>query len=170
MGISQAMLGELAQEMANTRKTLERLPDDKFGWKPHEKSFTAKQLASHIATIPMWGHMTLTTPELDIMPDGKPPEMPEANTTAEVLRMFDENVANLQAALEKATDEEMMASWTLKGAGKTFFTMPRVAVIRGMVMNHIIHHRAQLGVYLRLNDIPVPSVYGPTADEPGMMG
>lgn len=166
MPISQALLPEFDQEMANTRKSLERVPDGKFAWKPHEKSMTMGRLASHCAEIPGWAIPTIRQDELDLAPPGAPPFQPTvANTTAELLAIFDKNVAGARAALEGASDEHLMKMWSLLMTGRAIITMPRVGVIRGMVMNHLIHHRAQLGVYLRLNDVPLPAIYGPSADE-----
>ena len=168
MAISKALLPEFDHEMANTRKTLERVPYDKFGWKPHEKSMPMGNLAVHLATLPGWTVQTLKQDSLDFAPPGGEPfKLPEAKSTEEIVSMFDHHVAEARAALSDATDEELMKPWSLLMAGKTIFTLPRVAVLRGFVMNHSIHHRAQLGVYLRLNDVPVPSIYGPSADEGG---
>ena len=166
MAMSDALLPEFDQEMANTRKTLERVPEDKFGWKPHEKSFAMGHLASHIATLPSWSVMAVNQDSIDIAPVGEPPRKgPEAKTPEELLSMFDSNVAAARAAIAGASDEQLFKPWTLLSGGKTVLTMPKIAVLRSFVMSHSIHHRAQLGVYLRLNDIPVPSIYGPSADE-----
>jgi uncharacterized damage-inducible protein DinB len=169
MAISQALLPEFDMEMANTRKTLDRVPDDKFGWKPHEKSMSMGQLAVHLATIPTWGKMVMETPSMDVNPPGgSPRKQPELKTRAEILAFFDKHVPETRAALAAADDQSLMTTWTLLSGGKTIFSLPRVGVMRGMIMNHMIHHRAQMGVYLRLNDIPVPSIYGPSADEGSM--
>jgi len=165
MSISQALLPEFDHEMANTRKTLERVPDDKWGWKPHEKSMAMGALAFHLAFIPSWGVETINKDSIDVMPEGGAPTMPKATNRAEVLDLFDKSVAGAREAIAGATDEHLMKPWTLLAGGKTIFTLPRVGVLRGFVLSHSIHHRAQLGVYLRLNDIPVPSIYGPSADE-----
>jgi uncharacterized damage-inducible protein DinB len=162
MSISQALLPEFDLEMASTRKTLERVPDDKFGWKPHDKSFAMGALATHVATLPSWVGITMTTSELDI---GQPFAPPKADSRAELLALFDHNVASARAAIAGAPDAEFMKPWSLKKGDKTMFTIPRAAVLRSFFMNHIIHHRAQLTVYLRLNNLPVPSLYGPSADE-----
>jgi uncharacterized damage-inducible protein DinB len=168
MAISQALLPEFDHEMANTRKTLERVPDGKFGWKPHEKSMPMGNLAIHLATLPGWTVQTLKQESLDLAPPGGEPfKLPEAKSTQEVVDMFDQNVAAARAAIAEATDEELMKPWSLLMTGKTIFTLPRAAVLRSFVMSHSIHHRAQLGVYLRLNDVAVPSIYGPSADEGG---
>jgi uncharacterized damage-inducible protein DinB len=164
--IGQMLLPEFDQEMASTRKTLERVPDDKFGWKPHEKSFALGALANHVATIPFWAVMTFQVDSLDIQPPGgEEMKEPKADNREELLALFDKNAADARAALASATDAQFMEPWSLLAAGRTLFTMPRYAVYRGMVMNHLVHHRAQLAVYFRLNDIPVPALYGPSADE-----
>jgi uncharacterized damage-inducible protein DinB len=166
MGLSEALLPEFDHEMGNTRKTLERVPEDKFGWKPHEKSFSMGHLATHLATLPSWAAITIEKDAIDIAPEGEPPPKAEpAKSRAELLEKFDHNVAAARAALAGASDEVFMKPWTLLSGGKTIFTLPRIAAIRSFVMSHNIHHRAQLGVYLRLNDVPVPSIYGPSADE-----
>ena len=165
MGLSDAMLPEFDQEMANTRKTLERVPDDKFDWKPHEKSFAMGGLASHLANLPGWANVTIDMDEFDMAPAGEPLRAEQLNSRAAVLETFDRNVAKARAAIVGASDEHLFRSWTLLSGGNKILSMPRVACLRGFVMNHIIHQRAQLGVYLRLNDIPVPSIYGPSADE-----
>jgi len=166
MPISEALLPEFDHEMANTRKTLERVPDDKFGWKPHEKSGTMGWLAGHLAMIPHWTTVTIGQDSLDLAPPGAPPpQIPKLNSRKEVLETFDKNVAGARADIARASDAHLLKPWTLLKGGKTVITMPRIAVLRGFVMNHSIHHRAQLGVYLRLNNIPVPAIYGPSADE-----
>jgi uncharacterized damage-inducible protein DinB len=167
MRISDALLPEFDQESATTRKVLERCPEEKFGWRPHPKSFTMGELATHIAQMPWWTVETLTKDELDFAPPGGEPYKAEIIATSkELLERYDKNVAAARAALAQAGNEQIMANWTLLAGGQKIFTMPRVAVIRSFVMNHNVHHRAQLGLYLRLNDIPVPQMYGPTADEP----
>jgi len=166
MKLSQALLAEFDQEMANTRKTLERVPDAKFGWKPHEKSMTMGRLASHVATLPGWGAETIRGTSLDMAPEGQEPlKMPEGNNTKEVLDLFDQSVSSARAALLEVSDEDLAKPWSLLSGGQVIFTMPRSVVLRSFVFNHGIHHRAQLGVYLRLNDVPVPAIYGPSADE-----
>ena len=165
MPISQMVLPEFDHEMANTRKTLERVPDDKFAWKPHEKSTSLGGLATHLANIPSWTKNTFEQDELDISPNGEPYQLEEAKARAELLETFDKNVTAARAALEAATDESWQGNWSLLMTGKSIFTLPRAAVMRGFILSHSIHHRAQLGVYLRLLDVPVPSIYGPSADE-----
>ena len=170
MSISQSLLPEFDQETASTRKTLERVPADRLDYKPHEKSMTMGRLAQHIAEMTGWGSTTLTSDSFDIAPAGQPPYQPPPIVSVQkLLDDFDKGTADLRAALAAASDETMMKPWSLLAGGKPIFTMPRIAVLRSMIFNHLIHHRAQLGVYLRLNNVPVPSIYGPSADE-GQMG
>jgi uncharacterized damage-inducible protein DinB len=165
MPIADSLLPEFDHEMANTRKVLERLPEDKFGWKPHRKSFTMGALGTHVSNLPFWAVMTIEKDSIDV---AAPMENPEAKTRAELLERFDKNVTSARAAIAGTGDDRMRAPWSLVAGGKNILTMPRIAVLRSFVMNHMIHHRAQLGVYLRLNDVPVPALYGSSADEPGM--
>lgn len=162
MSINMSLMAELDHEMANTRKVLERLTPEHFEFKPSEKSGTLIWMASHVAMLCDWGYTTLTTPELS-MNEFTPPPMPK--TTEELLARFDKSVGQYKEALAKATDADMMHVWTMTWQGKQMMSMPRVAVLRGMVMNHLIHHRGQLTVYMRLCGIPVPGMYGPSADE-----
>ena len=164
--MSQALLPEFDHEMASTRRALERVPEDKFGWKPHEKSMTMGRLASHLAELTGLVPRMLETESLDFAPPGGPPFQPKtAASRVELVEMFDKNIASARAAIATASDTQLMVTWTLLAGGKTMFSLPRIAVLRTMVMNHIIHHRGQLAVYLRLNDVPVPALYGPSADE-----
>jgi uncharacterized damage-inducible protein DinB len=165
MTISEALLPEFDQEMANTRKTLERVPDEKLGWKPHEKSFAMGALAQHVATMVGWTVDAIKKDSFDIAPGGEPYRPPELKSRQEILAAFDSGVAGARAAIAGASDEHLLKPWSLLNNGTPVMTMPRLAVIRSFVMNHTIHHRAQLGVYLRLNDVAVPSIYGPSADE-----
>jgi uncharacterized damage-inducible protein DinB len=162
MNISQTLLPEFDQEMAGTRRVLERVPADQFTYKPHEKSFEFGKLATHVAQLPGWAIVALTTDELDL---SLPFEQPKPQTTEELVAFFDQNVTQARQAIESAKDETFSQKWTLRMGDREIFTMPKIAVYRGMVMNHIIHHRAQLTVYMRLNNIPVPGLYGPSADE-----
>ncbi len=167
--MNQALLPEFDMEMAKTRKTLERVPEDKFSWKPHEKSMAMGRLTGHLAEIPMWAAITISEAGHDVAPVGAPPAQAfNPKSLQEALDVFDKNVVLARAALESATNDRLMEPWSLLRGGTPMFTMPKIAVLRGFVMNHAIHHRAQLGVYLRLNDVPVPSIYGPSADEQGM--
>ena len=164
MTIAELLLPEFDQEMASTRKVLERVPDDKFGWKPHDKSFSMGHLASHVANLTSWVVDTMTKTEFD-MAGVSPEEMNRAaKNRAELLSWFDANVAKARAALQKP-DADYVVPWSLKNGAQVFFTMPRYSCIRGFCLNHVVHHRAQLGVYLRLNNVAVPGVYGPSADE-----
>ena len=166
MSISQAILPEFDHEMESTRKALERVPEDRFGWKPHVKSMTLGRLAQHLTEIPGWASFALKQDSLDVAPPGAPPYQPPAVTSrGDMLKAFDRNVAAARAAIAETSDELFQKPWSLLSGGKTVMTMPRAAVLRSFVMSHGIHHRAQLGVYLRLNDIPVPAIYGQSADE-----
>jgi uncharacterized damage-inducible protein DinB len=166
MSLNQMLLAEFDNEMKGTRQTLERVPDDKFSWKPHAKSMELGRLSSHIAELPGWILQVFEKDSLDINPPGgsgyKPPHI---TSRQQLLELFDRNMATGRAALAAATDPQFQQPWSLLNAGNTIFTLPRAAVLRSLVMNHMIHHRAQLGVYLRLNDVPVPALYGPSADE-----
>lgn len=163
MSIGQTMLGEFDYEMANSRKTLERIPINQSEWKPDPKSMSLGQLAGHIVEMVGWGSMVLTTPSLDMNPGDHKPFIPKSQE--ELLSEFDKNLSTLRSTLASAKDEDMMKEWALRIGGQTLFSMPRVAVMRSMIMNHIIHHRAQLTVYYRMNGVPVPALYGPSADE-----
>ncbi len=164
--IREALLPEFDQEMAGTRKVLERCPEDKYGWKPHPKSFSMGSLATHIANNPSWGADVISKDSFDVAPVGAPPYKEDpAATRAELLAKFDANAAAMRAALAGASDEDLMKEWSLLAGGKVLFTMPRIVCLRSFVMNHGVHHRAQLTVYLRMNDVPVPALYGPSADE-----
>jgi len=164
--IRDALLPEFDQEMVNTRKVLERCPVDKYGWKPHAKSFSMGSLATHVANNPGWGVDVIGKDSFDVAPEGAPPYREDvAKSTEELLAKFDKNAAAMRTALEGASDEHLLAEWSLLAGGKTLFSMPRIACLRSFVMNHTIHHRAQLTVYLRINDVPVPALYGPSADE-----
>src|SRR5829696_6063339 len=160
MSLSQSLLPEFDQEMANTRKVLERMPMDRYDWKPHEKSFSLGKLATHVANLPSWAAMTLATDELDI---GQPFQQPTPTTTEQLLELFDESAAQARVSLAGAADEEFFKKWSLRNGDHVIFTLPKIAVIRGVVLNHIIHRRGQLTVYLRLSGVPVPGLYGPSA-------
>jgi uncharacterized damage-inducible protein DinB len=166
MGLKEGLLAEFDHEMANTRRLLERLPEDKLAWKPHEKSRPLGTLAGHVADIPRRTAVTLTQDGFDVMPPGAPPRQPTVvSSRAELLTHFDANVAAARAVLADVSDEALLKPWALMAGGKTMRTMPRMAAYRAMVMSHGIHHRAQLGLYYRLNEVPVPGMYGPSADE-----
>ena len=165
MAIKDSLLPEFDHELATTRRVLERVPEAEFGWKPHDKSMSLGQLAGHVAGIPYYLTATLAAPFYDFAtPDPKRGgDKPESS--ASLLGEFDDKVKAARAALANASDAELMAQWSLKNAGHVIFTLPRVAAVRSFVMNHLIHHRGQLSVYLRLKNVPVPSIYGPSADE-----
>ncbi|MCA8977457.1 MAG: DinB family protein [Planctomycetes bacterium] len=165
MSIAQSLLPELQHEAATTRRVLERVPEASFAWQPHPKSMSLHDLAAHVANIFSWGKMTLATSELDVAR----PFPPRAfATTGALLADLDANVEAYRAALAQATDADLCADWTFRAGSQVFFVQPKVAVLRGFVTNHLIHHRGQLSVYLRLLDVPVPSIYGPSADDDPM--
>ena len=161
MKFSETLLPEFDHEMANTRKTLERVPDDKFDWKPHEKSTAMGGLATHLANLLMLAVQVIKTESFDAGQNRPAP----ATSTAEVLERFDKAKADVRNAITEASNEELLQPWSLVNNGRTVLTLPRTAALRSFIMNHMIHHRAQLSVYLRLNNIPVPALYGPSADE-----
>jgi uncharacterized damage-inducible protein DinB len=163
MALVDALLPEFDHEMSITRTVLERVPESRFDWKPHEKSSSLGQLAQHVATLPLWGRITLEQSEIDL---AEFQSLPPVENGAALLKLFDGHVAAARAALAGRTDAELMVPWTLKTGGKAVFSMPKASVWRSFVMSHMIHHRAQLGVYLRLQNVAVPSMYGPSADEP----
>ena len=166
MTYAATLLPEFDQEMANTRKVLERIPEDKLDWRAHPKSNTIGWNANHLADLVNWLAQALTRPSLDVAPvGGEPYPFPKLTSRREILDLFDRNVAAARTAITALRDEEMVQMWTLLRAGQPIFTMPRAAVVRGVVLNHLIHHRAHLCVYLRLNGIPVPGMYGPSGDE-----
>lgn len=169
MAMSDGLAAEFDHEMAGTRKTLERVPEDKFGWKPHEKSGSMIWLAGHLANLAGWATSALREGSLDLAPGGVPIEPPPPpKTRKELLEMFDRNVVAGRAAIAGTSDAEFLKPWSLLRNGQTLMTMPKIACLRGFILNHTIHHRAQLGVYLRLNNIAVPALYGPSADEGAM--
>lgn len=165
MAIKDMLLPEYDHEMGVTRRLLERVPDADFGWKPHEKSMSLGSLVTHIANIPTWTSGIVTMPEFDIasIPPDATPQLPA--TRSELLGRFDGTVATARALIDGRSDPELLAMWTFKKAGQTVFAMPRVAALRSFVLNHSVHHRGQLSVYLRLRNVPLPAMYGPTADE-----
>ena len=165
MSIAQGLLAEFDMEMASTRRTLERVPEDKLDWTPDPKSMSMGRLAAHVAEMPGWAALTMKTDELDFAAGGYVPA--DGSSREKILKIADENAAAARAAIAAASDADFMKPWTLRQGDQVFFTMPKIAVIRGMVMNHTIHHRGQLTVYYRLNGVAVPALYGPSADEPG---
>jgi uncharacterized damage-inducible protein DinB len=164
VSLSSSFLGELDYEMANTRKTLERVPTDKLAWQPHTKSMTLGRLASHIAEMPNWAVRTVRLPEFDFAVGGY--QRLNLGSTPEIVEAFDKNFTAAREAIAGAGDEALRETWTLRRGDQVVFALPRIGVLRSMVLNHTIHHRGQLTVYLRLNDVPLPGLYGPSADEP----
>lgn len=161
MTISESLLPEFEHEMANTRKMLEAVPDGKFDWKPHAKSMTLGRLASHVCELGNWGDVIIRQEKLDLTPEMKPFI---AKTKAELVEAQDKNLAAVRESLGGASDEALLQPWTLSFSGNVIFTMPRVAAFRSLALSHVIHHRGQLSVYLRLLDVPIPGMYGPSAD------
>lgn len=167
MSIAESLLPEFDREMGLTRQLLERVPNEKASWKPHPKSFSLGDLSLHIANVLTWAVSTMKQTEFDINPPGGPGFVPlKFESVGTTLKTLDDNVRTTRGVIAGATDGEMMVMWTFKNGGKTIFSMPRVAVLRSFVMNHMIHHRGQLTVYLRELDVPLPQMYGPTADSP----
>ena len=166
MTLSQILLSEFDLEMANTRRALERVPSDRLSWSPHPKSMTLGRLAGHLAEFGEWTAKTCEREDLDLAPPGGPGYRPRVYaSTAEILEAFDAGVTAGRAALAGASDESLKGKWSLLSGGNPIFTLPRAAAMRGFVLSHLIHHRGQLTVYLRLLDVPVPALYGPSADE-----
>jgi uncharacterized damage-inducible protein DinB len=166
LGIKDALLPEFDHEMGVTRKLLARLPEADMAWTPHAKSFSLGALAAHLSQIPQWAGTILDESSYDIATAGKDPSRTVPTTRAQVLEAFDHAVAEARAKFAARSDAELMAPWTLKRAGQEVFTSPRVAAFKSFIINHSIHHRGQFSVYLRLRDVPLPAIYGPTADEP----
>lgn len=164
MSLNQSFISEFEQEAKSTKKVLERVPIEKADWKPHEKSMSLARLATHVAELPSWLDVTLNSDELDFAKVEYKPRI--AASSAELIHIFEENYSKGLKAIKNATDEVLMSNWTMRNGEQIFFTLPKIAVIRSTVYNHLYHHRAQLGVYLRLLNVPLPAIYGPTADEP----
>ncbi len=162
MPFSESLLPEFDVEMKNTRKLLECVPDGVFDYQPHARSMTLGRLATHVAEMPTWAGMTIDREVLELEPGFKPRI---ATSRAELLEWFDRAVAEARPKIAATPDEEWAKIWSLKFGGKAVFSAPRSVVMRSTVMNHLIHHRAQLGVYLRLNEVEIPGMYGPSADE-----
>jgi uncharacterized damage-inducible protein DinB len=164
MGVRDAFVSEFDHEMATTRRLLERLPDDeaRLAWKPHAKSMSLGGISTHLSNIPNWATAIFDRPAFDLAEVPLPLD-PKASR-AEILSFFDDSARAARNAMDKS-DAEYAGMWTLRRDGQEMFSMPRTSVFRNFVLNHLIHHRGQLSVYLRLNDIPVPAIYGPSADE-----
>jgi uncharacterized damage-inducible protein DinB len=163
MSICETLAAELQQEAKTTRRLLERVPEESFAWKPHEKSMSLGRLAAHVAELPELILPALTQDELDFAAGQFKPFEPK--TTADLLEKFDRNISAAAEALQKQPDDRMSEKWKLRSGDHVLFEMPRESVVRFVGLNHIVHHRGQLSVYLRLLDVPVPSIYGPSADE-----
>jgi uncharacterized damage-inducible protein DinB len=168
MSIAEFLVGEFDHEASSTRKVLERVPEEHVAWAPHPKSKTLGELANHIAGLPVWAGRALPEkPDYDFMAPGAPtPGVRPWESKEALLAKFDKNVADARAIIADTTDAQFMQPWSMKNGGEVVFTLPRLAVVRSMVLSHTIHHRGQLTVYLRLKDVPLPGIYGPTADEP----
>ncbi len=161
--VKQVALGDMEHELTRTRVALERIPEEHLDWKPHRKSWSLGELATHISNLPNWAAFTIEGDGLDMAETGPPNVALESREA--VLANFDTSSAAMRQAIRAADDRKLSETWTLRNGGETIFSMPKVAVLRSFVLSHIIHHRAQLTVYLRLLDVPVPSIYGPSADE-----
>ncbi len=164
MSLGKTLAQELNYEAVSTRAMLERLPESDYGWAPHEKSMTLGALAAHVAESGCWTEQILNQDEFDLDPANYKPLVVKGRD--ELLKSFDGATAKACAQLEQAEDACLMALWKFKSKGNLVFEMPRIAVVRMFILSHLIHHRGQLSVYMRLRDIPVPSIYGPTADAP----
>jgi uncharacterized damage-inducible protein DinB len=165
MALKDGILPEFDHEMGTTRRLLERVPEADFAWKPHDKSFPLGHLAGHIANIPHWVEITFDQSAFDVGAAGENARPKPPASVAELLQTFDANVTKARAKIDAQTDPAFFARWTLENNGQEVFTLPKIAVLRSFVLNHLIHHRGQLTVYLRLRNVPLPSIYGPTADE-----
>jgi uncharacterized damage-inducible protein DinB len=166
MTISSSLMPEFDHEMGTTRRLLERLPEAEFEWRPHDKSMSLGQLADHLSNLTGWANIIATSTSFDVASVSQDRKPKNPASRAAVLARFDEKVAAARGELVSKTDAELLAPWTLKSGTHEVFTMPRISAIRSFVLNHTIHHRGQLSVYLRLKNVPLPSMYGPTADEP----
>lgn len=167
--LKKKLLAAFDQIVAGSRTVLEAVPDDRMDWRPHEKSWTLGELATHLANLPSWTPATLTMAEFDVNPEGDaPPAMPALGSAAELVAALDQGAATARAVIEGCSAGDLASPWTMLVAGEPRFTLPRAVVLRTFIMDHMIHHRAQLSVYLRLLDVPVPQLFGPTADYPDM--
>lgn len=163
MALNAALIAELKQEASNTRKMLERIPAEKYGFKPHNKSMSMMVLAGHVAEIPSYANAILEATELDFAKLNYTP--PAFQDNQSLLASFDKLMGRALTSLQETNDDKLMQPWTLRDGDRIYFTLPKMVALRNLVFNHLIHHRGQLSVYLRLNDIPVPGMYGPSADE-----
>ena len=168
MTIAESIVAEFQYEAATTRKMMECVPEQKFDWRPHEKSMTLGRLATHLAEMPEWTGALLDQDELDLADSDYTPVT--AGSSAELLELFDKNVAAFTESVSRRSDEELLSGWTLRAGEKVMGTQPKVSALRAFILSHGIHHRGQLSVFLRLLDVPLPQVYGPTADDRGAFG
>lgn len=167
MTIAESLLPEFDQEMANTRKVIARVPNGKSDWRPHAKSMPIGYMAVHLARLASWVNLIIADDELDVGKLGKSGfKMPEFESAEKNAAVFDEITSSARAAIAATPDAVFFKPWSLKNNGTTIVTLPKVAALRSLVFNHLIHHRGQMTVYLRLNDVPLPGLYGPSADEP----
>lgn len=166
MTLADSLIPEFDHEMAGCRRVLERVPAERFDYRPHPRSFSLGQLANHLAAVPSWLVTAMSTTELDFIDPEMAAQLPlPATSTAGLLEVFDRAVKSARSALVAGSDEDLMTLWCGRSKGKTVFSIPRMGVYRNYILNHMIHHRAQLTVYLRMLETPVPALYGPTADE-----
>lgn len=163
--VTRLALGDLEQELANTRRVLERVPEDRAGWKPHPKSWSLLQLAAHLSNLIVWQLLTIRESEYDTA--GPPPDRTVPASVAALLEQYDALVPQLTAAVRDLTVEDLLADWTLRHGEHVILTQSRGQVLRMFGISHMAHHRGQLTVYLRMLDVPLPGIYGPTADETG---
>jgi uncharacterized damage-inducible protein DinB len=161
--IRQGIIREIQHEGSQTKRILERIPVENFNWKPHEKSREIGQLAIHVAQIPAWTSRILAATDFDMLTFKR--EIPEIKSNNDLIKISEENIQKAADDLQKVSDEDLMTMWSFKRGEQVIFSLPRAAAIRNMSMNHLIHHRGQLSVYLRLLNIPVPGMYGASADE-----
>jgi uncharacterized damage-inducible protein DinB len=163
MTARESLLPEFDHETSMTRLVLARVPEAAFGWRPHPKSFDMAGLASHLAQLPRWGTSILTRDFYDLATSG--PRTPSLPNVAEILATFDRHVREVRAALVEMTEGQLLQPWALRRGDKLVLSVPKISAIRGFVIRHMVHHRGQLTVYLRMNDVPLPPLYGTTADE-----
>lgn len=169
MSLSATLVQQFDFIIEKTRLHLASIPDDRLDWKPHEKSYSIGELGSHIANLPQWVMATIGMDEFDISPvDGPPPPQPQYGSSAQIVAALDENAGAAREMIAATSDEGLMRTWTMLVAGEEKFSLPKIAVLRTFVLDHLIHHRAQLTVYLRMLDVPVQQTFGPTADFPDM--
>jgi uncharacterized damage-inducible protein DinB len=161
--LNQSFIAELKHEAASTKRILERVPEGKFDWKPHEKSMTLGRLATHVAELPGFLNSILTMDDFDFAKGHYKPSL--AKTPEELINVFQQKFDEVVQTLQNTSDEQMQANFTLRSGDHVIAKLPRMVAVRSMALNHIIHHRGQIAVYLRLLDIPVPGMYGPSADE-----